>query len=61
VAANDRGGDKSAWIVDLLDFLKSTNIEGFIWFEADKIGEPDWRLTGSPQNGAAARKALSDW
>jgi hypothetical protein len=41
VAANDRGGDKSAWIVDLLDFLKSTNIEGFIWFEADKIGEPD--------------------
>jgi beta-mannanase len=61
VGCSDRGGDKAAWIAGLLDFLKSTNIEGLIWFEADKISEPDWRLTGSPQNGAAARKALSDW
>jgi beta-mannanase len=61
VGCSDRGGDKAAWIADLLEFLKSTNIEGLIWFEADKIGEPDWRLTSSSQTSLAAKRALSNW
>jgi mannan endo-1,4-beta-mannosidase len=61
VGCSDHGGDKAAWIADLIKFLKSTNVEGLIWFDADKIGEPDWRLASSPQNGTAARQALSDW
>jgi hypothetical protein len=61
VGCSDHGGDKAAWIADLITFLKSTNVEGLIWFDADKIGEPDWRLASSPRNGTAARQALSDW
>ncbi|HXL61282.1 MAG TPA: glycosyl hydrolase [Mycobacterium sp.] len=61
VGCSDRGGDKAAWITDLLKLLESTNTEGLIWFEADKTGEPDWRLRSSTQTSAAAEQALSTW
>nr|WP_313777189.1 glycosyl hydrolase [Mycobacterium sp.] len=61
VGSSDRGGDKALWITDLVSFLRSTSIAGLIWFEADKVGEPDWRLTSTPETSDAARKALSRW
>ncbi len=36
------GGDKSAWVKDMLGTLLSWRAAGFAWFEADK--ETDWRL-----------------
>jgi hypothetical protein len=32
-----------------------------IWFEADKPGEPDWRLTSTTETTAAAKAALAAW
>ncbi len=61
VGCSDRGGDKASWIADLIAFLKSTKAEGLVWFEANKEGEPDWRLTSSSQTSAAAKHALSGW
>jgi mannan endo-1,4-beta-mannosidase len=36
------GGDKSAWVKDMIGTLVSWRVVGFAWFEADK--EADWRL-----------------
>lgn len=36
------GGDKSAWVKDMLGTLVAWRAAGFAWFEADK--ETDWRL-----------------
>jgi mannan endo-1,4-beta-mannosidase len=63
VGCADLGGDKSAWIGALLKFLTATPVRGLVWFEveADNPGEPDWRLTSSPQTTAAAKLALHAW
>ncbi|GAS97835.1 beta-mannanase [Mycolicibacterium canariasense] len=61
VGCADRGGDKASWITDLVSFLESTDVVGLIWFEADKPGEPDWRLTSTRATGDAARAALRGW
>jgi mannan endo-1,4-beta-mannosidase len=61
VGCSDRGGDKPLWISDLLHYLSTTQVQGLIWFEADKPGEPDWRLTSTPQTTSAAELALRTW
>lgn len=61
VGCSDRGGDKALWITDFGRYLLSTDVSGLVWFEADKPGEPDWRLTSTPRTTAAARAALAEW
>jgi mannan endo-1,4-beta-mannosidase len=60
VGSSDRGGDKAAWITNFVKFL-TTAASGLIWFEADKPGEPDWRLSSTPQTTAAAKAAVAGW
>jgi mannan endo-1,4-beta-mannosidase len=61
VGSSDRGGDKAAWITNFVKFLTTTAVSGLIWFEADKPGEPDWRLSSTPQTTAAAKAAVAGW
>lgn len=61
VGSGDRGGNKAEWITELIEFLSGTDVRGLIWFEADKPGEPDWRLTSTPATIAAAKAALASW
>jgi mannan endo-1,4-beta-mannosidase len=41
-ASTNQGGDKNAWISQALTTMRDWNVQGFVWFEADK--EVDWRL-----------------
>ncbi len=41
-ACAESGGDKSAWVKDMIGTLIAWQAAGFAWFEADK--ETDWRL-----------------
>lgn len=61
VGCANQGGDKAQWITDLFGYLKTTAVRGLLWFELDKPGEPDWRLTATPRTVAAAKSALADW
>jgi mannan endo-1,4-beta-mannosidase len=61
VGTSDRGGSKAQWITDFVNFLKTTVARGLVWFEVDKPGEPDWRLTSTPETAAAAKTALANW
>lgn len=61
VGCSSSGGDKALWITDLVKFLIDTDVRGLIWFEANKPGEPDWRLTSTPATTAAAKAVLADW
>ncbi|MBT8200380.1 MAG: hypothetical protein KJO36_07675, partial [Acidimicrobiia bacterium] len=46
--SSEVGGDKSAWIVDLFDFVVSDpNLVGLIWFDLDKFevgADMDWEI-----------------
>jgi mannan endo-1,4-beta-mannosidase len=61
VGCSDRGGDKAAWISQFVQYLTKRPVVGLLWFEVDKPGEADWRLTGTPQTTAAAKTALATW
>lgn len=61
VGCSSRGGNKALWITDFMKYLIDTDVRGLIWFEANKPGEPDWRLTSSPETTAAAKAALAAW
>ncbi|MCP9272174.1 glycoside hydrolase family 26 protein [Mycolicibacterium arenosum] len=59
VACAEAGGDKPAWIGDLVRELSGQrNVTGFVWFDHDK--ETDWRLTSSPESAQAMAAALQD-
>ena len=61
VGCSDAGGNKAQWITDLFAYVKTTSVRGLLWFEVDKAGESDWRLTATPETTEAARAALADW
>jgi mannan endo-1,4-beta-mannosidase len=61
VGCSSIGGNKAQWIADFVKFLIDTDVRGLIWFEADKPGEPDWRLTSTTETTAAAKAALAAW
>lgn len=59
VACAEAGGDKPAWIRDLVrDLAAQRNVTGFVWFDHDK--ETDWRLTSSPESAEAMASAFQD-
>ncbi|WP_196807844.1 glycoside hydrolase family 26 protein [Mycobacterium sp. 141] len=61
VGCSDAGGNKAQWITDFFSYVKTTSVRGVLWFEVDKTGESDWRLTETPETTAAAKAALADW
>jgi hypothetical protein len=61
VGCADKGGDKAAWITELGKFLTTTSVRGLVWFNVGDPGEPDWRLTATPQTTAAAKAVLAGW
>ena len=58
VASAEEGGDKAAWVTDLVAYLDGqADVAAFVWFHHDK--EADWRITSSPASAAAMRAALA--
>ena len=58
VASAEEGGDKAAWVTDLVAYLDGqADVAAFVWFDHDK--EADWRITSSPASAAAMRAALA--
>ncbi len=58
VGCAEAGGDKAAWITDLVAWLDDqADVEAFVWFDHDK--ETDWRLASSPASARAVRRALA--
>lgn len=58
VASAEEGGDKAAWVTDLVAFLdEQADVTAFVWFDHDK--EADWRIASSPASAAAMRAALA--
>jgi mannan endo-1,4-beta-mannosidase len=58
VGCAESGGDKAAWITDLVAWLDAqADVEALVWFDHDK--ETDWRLASSPASARAARRALA--
>ncbi|MGY1832989.1 glycoside hydrolase family 26 protein [Geodermatophilus sp. SYSU D01180] len=58
VGCAESGGDKAAWITDLVAWLDAqADVEAFVWFDHDK--ETDWRLASSPASARAIRRALA--
>lgn len=49
-AAARQGGERAAWVRDMLVTLERWQARGLIWFQADK--ETDWRLTAAADRGA---------
>ena len=58
VACAEEGGDKAAWVTDLVAHLdEQADVAAFVWFDHAK--EADWRITSSPASAAAMRAALA--
>lgn len=58
-ASSEHGGDKAAWIGNLVSYLKQKGIVGLIWFDIAK--ETDWRLASTNSANASAASALRTW
>jgi beta-mannanase len=60
MASAESGGDKAAWIEQILPTLESDYplIKGLIWFDVDK--ETDWRISSSPEAEAAFEAMVND-
>ena len=58
VASTEVGGDKAAWITDMMHTIAvDPRIQGFVWFDANK--ETDWRINSSPAAQQAFAQGLS--
>ncbi|MGY1705226.1 glycoside hydrolase family 26 protein [Geodermatophilus sp. SYSU D00697] len=58
VASAEEGGDKAAWIRDLVAWLdEQPDVAAFVWFDHAK--EADWRIASSPAGADAMRSALA--
>ena len=58
VASAEEGGDKAAWVTDLVAYLDGqADVAAFVWFDHDK--EADWRIASSPASAAAMQAALA--
>jgi hypothetical protein len=53
-ASAEQGGDKSAWIRELFEFVASEDIRVLVWFQYAK--ETDWRIESSPAAAGAFRE-----
>jgi beta-mannanase len=60
MASAEVGGDKAAWIEQIIPTLKTNYplIKGLIWFDVDK--ETDWRISSSPAAEAAFKTMVND-
>jgi hypothetical protein len=60
MASAEVGGDKAAWIEQIIPTLKTNYplIKGLIWFDVDK--ETDWRISSSPASEAAFKTMVND-
>ncbi len=57
VGSDDVGGDKAAWVADLLTTTRYPRLEAVVWFHVDK--ERDWRLTSPPAVATTAGRLLN--
>ena len=58
VGCAESGGDKAAWVTDLVAWLdEQADVEALVWFDHDK--ETDWRLASSAASARAVRRALA--
>jgi hypothetical protein len=55
IASAEEGGDKSAWIREMLGSVAFPRIGAIVWFNEEK--EADWRLESSPE----ALQAFRSW
>ncbi|HYP90616.1 MAG TPA: glycosyl hydrolase [Polyangiaceae bacterium] len=60
MASAEVGGDKAAWIAQIIPTLKTSFplIKGLVWFDVDK--ETDWRISSSTASEAAFKKMVND-
>lgn len=60
MASAEVGGDKPAWIAQMVPTLKANYplIKGLIWFDVNK--ETDWRISSSPASEAAFKTMVND-
>ena len=56
VASTEAGGDKAAWIRELLALARRTGVRALVWFDLAK--ETDWRVHSSPAALEAFRSAV---
>lgn len=54
VASTEHGGDKAAWIRDMLSSTRFGRLEAIIWFNENK--ETDWRIESSLASAEAFRQ-----
>lgn len=54
VASAELGGDKGAWVEDMLNSTAFPRVKAIVWFNEDK--ETDWRMESSTASLAAFRK-----
>ncbi|MFA5552065.1 MAG: glycosyl hydrolase [Trueperaceae bacterium] len=54
VASTEHGGDKAAWITDMLSSTTFDRLEAIVWFNEDK--ETDWRIESSHASAEAFRQ-----
>jgi endoglucanase len=57
IASTEHGGDKAAWIQNMLDSRAFPRLEALVWFNENK--ETDWRIDSSVEALQAFRDALS--
>lgn len=60
MASAEAGGDKAAWIADIVPTLRDQfpMIKGLLWFDIDK--ETDWHISSSPASEAAFEAMAND-
>jgi hypothetical protein len=60
MASAEGGGDKAAWIAQIIPALKSNfpMIKGLVWFDVNK--ETDWRISSSTASEAAFKTMAND-
>lgn len=51
IASTEKGGDKAAWITDMLNSTSFPQIDALIWF--NEVKETDWRIESSYASEAA--------
>ena len=57
IASAESGGDKGAWIKDMLNSTSFPRVEAIVWFDEQKSA--DWRLRSSDATLRALREGLS--
>jgi hypothetical protein len=58
VGSAEQGGDKAAWVDELVRLAVDRQVRVLIWFEYAK--EADWRVVSSPRSASAFRRAVAE-